>query len=83
MIDFASFFKAWVLLVFWLPQLLITLHRNWFGHFNIFRDSPDDFLTFLAWLGSTRVNRGDDMERYFLRASDERQRRAIVKRSRT
>lgn len=56
---------------------------NWFGHYYIFRDTPDEFLKYLAWLENAQANWGDDMERYFLRASDERQRRAIVKRSRS
>lgn len=75
--------KAALLMLFWLPELAGTLSRNWLGHYYIFRDSPDDFLKYLSWLEKVDANWGDDMERYFLRSSDERQRRAIVKRSRS
>lgn len=74
--------KSALLMLFWLPALAGTLSRNWLGHYYIFRDSPDDFLKYLSWLETVDTCWGDDMERYFLRASDERQRRAIVKRSR-
>lgn len=77
-----DFLKAWVLMLFWTPELLRTLALDLTGRFYIFRDSADEFMNFLAWL---QVNGPDwcrDQTRYFARASDERERRAIVKRSR-
>ena len=75
-------FKTWVLVLRWAPEMIRTMWLHILGRYYIFRDSPDEFLTFLAWFEVEAGPWQEGMRLYFIRARDERERRAIVKRSR-
>lgn len=77
-----TFIKSWLVLLFWLPELIKTMAMSASGRYYLFRDSPDEFLTFLAWFEVEAGPWQEGMRLYFIRARDERERRAIVKRSR-
>ena len=71
-------FKVWMLILYWSPELIRTMWLHIRGRYYIFRDSPDEFLKFLAWIDSdgTEADAEDeDMGDYYRRAGDERQRR--------
>lgn len=77
-----AFIKSWLVLLFWLPELIKTIFLSVTGRYYLFRDSCDEFLSFLAWFEVAAGPWQQGMDLYFTRAKDERERRAIVKRSR-
>ena len=69
-------FKTWVLVLRWAPEMIRTMWLHILGRYYIFRDSPDEFLKFLAWADCDGTGECDnDMADYYRRANDERQRR--------
>ena len=74
-----TYLKAMLLSLYWTPQMIKTLWAHIHGRRFVFRDSPIEFLHFLALLHGESIESADETVRDYLRlAMEELKSRKVV-----